>query len=126
MNQQTTEAIKKAEEQFSIWRATRQHSEAIPDHLWHLAYEVAKHIGDSKACALLRLNHTRFKERRPQKLGSSRNRQEFIEVSSPPIPYPSGEVVLEMESPSGKLIIRLLNAEADYLAKLARMLLVRL
>ncbi len=124
MNQQASKIIKEAEEQFSIWRSTRKRREPIPNNLWNLAYEVADHIGDSKACILLKLNHTRFKERKSQDFGLSSKQQKFIEVPTQSISRSTSEAVLIKESSSGTLTICLQQVESDYLAQLAQMLLV--
>ncbi len=115
-------------QRLTVWRATRQRGQRIPDELWKAAVDLARAHGLSPTSTALKLNYYDLQGRLdPAKRARPHRVNAPTFVALPALP-PSSAVgqpgTLELVRPSGgRLTLRLPNASAKELLPLVGLIL---
>lgn len=120
--------VRKVQEQFARWRASKQGRERIPRRLWRAAARLCETHSVNRVARWLRVNHTALQDQTARRL-SPRRRQPtptFVEWRAPAVMFPgasSTEYVVEVEGTGERsLRIGVRGATVSEVAALARAL----
>ena len=91
--------IRKAQEQFRNWRASKQGHERIPPRLWEIAVRLCKTSSVRRVATWLRLNHASLRSEVVRRSGRGGRTPAFVEWGLPAGALPeasSAEYVVEL------------------------------
>jgi hypothetical protein len=117
--------LKKARQRFEDWRKKRKKVSRIPEELWAVAVDAARHHGVNQAALALGLdyNHLKRRTRAGKRQGSvlpEERAPAFMELMVPPASRLS-ECTIELENPQGaKMKIHLQSVEVKEVTELSR------
>ncbi len=109
---------------FERWRKGHQARLPIPEALWEEAAKAAREHGVFRASKAPHLEYGKLKrmaEARPAPLRPTVGRETFLELM-PPQGVGSGECLIELEGPRGKMRVEWKGATAADLTELSRVL----
>ena len=120
--------VRKVQEQFARWRASKQGRERIPQRLWRAAAKLCKTHSVNRVARWLRVNHTALQDQTARRSSPRRSQPAptFVEWRAPAVMLPgasSTEYVLEVEGAGERTLrIRMRGATVSEVAALARAL----
>lgn len=120
--------VRKVQEQFARWRASKQGRERIPQRLWRAAARLCEAHSVNRVARWLRMNHTALQDRTGGRSSPPRSHPAptFVEWRAPAAMFPgasSTEYVLEVEGAGERTVrIRVRGATVSEVVALARAL----